>query len=544
MKRIYLIILIKIIITMNIRCIQQQPADLIVHNAVIYTLDNEFATSEAMAVRDGLIVAIGSDRDILSRFHSQNILKAEGKTVMPGFIDAHSHFIGYALGLLNADLRPANSFEKVLEILSEHAKTNACEWITGYGWDQNRWPNKQFPTNKNLNELFPNHPVVLSRIDGHAVLVNNEAMRRLAITDSQILPEGEAIRDSGKLTGVFLGTVAKRFRAAVPAPTNETIVKLLEKAQQNCFAVGLTSVTDAGLDFNQIQLLDSLQNTGQLKIRIYAMINPTAENLDYFLPKGPILKPALTIRSVKLFADGALGSRGARLLEEYSDAPGEYGVWGLTEEKIKQICSVAYAAGYQVITHAIGDAANRRILNVYSNFLKQKNDLRWRIEHAQVVHPDDFHLFGDYSIIPSIQSTHATSDMSWAGYRLGSQRLESAYATRTLLEQNGWLPNGTDFPIEGINPMWTFYAAVTRQNHNGYPESGFQPKQKLSRSEALKSITIWAAKAKFWEHERGSLEPGKFADFVMLDKDPMIVPYSDLLSIRVEQVFVGGTRVH
>ncbi len=521
----------------------RKEADLIIYNAKIYTVDKYFSTSQAMAVSKGIILETGTDIDIMRKYNSESMINAGTKPIYPGFIDAHSHFTGYARGLQQASLRETSSFEHVLEIMQQHAANHNTEWLLGRGWDQNKWQDKSFPVHHQLSEIFPDVPVVLIRIDGHAVIVNQEAMNRLGIDDYTPLPEGEAIYHNEKLSGVFLEHSADRFKDAVPPLNQNELIAALQEAQKNCFEAGLTSVCDAGLDKNTVLLIDSLQQKGKLKMRIYAMLNPTDENIDHFVKNGVYKTSRLSVRSIKLYADGALGSRGARLLEPYFDAPEQLGIWVDDTDVIRKHSEIAYNNGYQMNIHAIGDAAVRRVIDVYSEFLNEKNDLRWRIEHAQVVHPDDFQRFGQYSIIPSIQSTHATSDMYWAGQRLGNERLKYSYAQKMLLNENGWLPNGTDFPIEEIYPIHTFYAAVFRKDHSGYPENGFQMENALSREEALRSMTIWSAKASFEEKEKGSLEAGKIADFIITDLDIMQIPEKEILNTKILSTWVGGKRV-
>lgn len=518
----------------------RETADLIIFNAKIYTVDRDFSVTQSMAIRDGLILALGSDSEIKNQYHSLNQFDALGKPIYPGFIDAHSHFKGYAVGLQRADLRHASSFEEVIQIMQSHAEKHPTSWLVGRGWNQNNWPGKEFPSHHSLSEAFPEVPVVLIRVDGHAVIVNQEAMNRLLIDNKSSFPEGEAIYKEEELAGVFLEQSADRFKDAIPLLDNREMLAAFKEAQNNCIKAGLTSVCDAGLDMETILLFDSLHKSGDLAIRIYAMLNPTDENVDRFVKNGVFKTDKLTVRSIKLFADGALGSRGARLLEPYSDVPDQFGIWVHDISTMQKYCKLALENGYQMIIHAIGDAATRRIIDVYSEFLPGKNDLRWRIEHAQVVHPDDFDRFGKYSIIPSIQSTHATSDMQWAGSRVGEERLKYSYAQQKLLAQNGWLPNGTDFPVEEIYPLWTFYAAVFRKDHKGFPENGFQMENAMDRNQALQSMTIWAAMAAFEENEKGSLEPGKMADFIMLDHDIMVVSEQEVLNTKVEAVWIAG----
>jgi len=329
----------------------------------------------------------------------------------------------------------------------------------------------------------------------------------------------------------------------IPAPSKQTEIIALKEAQQNCFNVGLTSVVDAGLDANTVRLIDSLQKSGTVKMRVNAMLSPTEENFKDFVRKGVVKKDKLTVRSVKLYADGALGSRGAKLLQPYSDDPDNTGLLIHQPDFYRKICAIALKNGYQVNTHAIGDSANRMMLEIYGDFLKGKNDKRWRIEHAQVVNESDFDLFGKYSIIPSVQPTHATSDMYWAEERLGNERIKGAYAYKRLLKENGWLPLGTDFPIEDINPLYTFYAAVARKDLKGYPNGGWQPENALSREEALRGITVWAAKGSFEEDEKGSIEPGKFADFVILENDIMISDMKKIPRTKIVSTWLDGKKV-
>ena len=348
---------------------------------------------------------------------------------------------------------------------------------------------------------------------------------------------------SDLLTGVLIDNAMGLVSKVIPPPAEEEEIQSLLQAQKNCFEVGLTSVFDAGLDKRTIGLIDSLQMTGKLKIRMYAMLSPTEENFKKYMFQGVYQTDKLTVRSVKLYADGALGSRGAKLLKPYTDDPGKAGLLVSDPEWLKEICQKAFDNGYQVNTHCIGDSANRLMLTIYGSLLKGKNDSRWRIEHAQVVAPPDFDLFGKFNIIPSIQTTHATSDMYWAKDRLGQERVKGAYAYHQLLEENGWLPNGSDFPVEDINPLYGFYAGVARKDLSGYPEEGFQMENALTREEALKAMTIWAAKSGFEENRSGSLERGKFADFVVMKEDLMHCDIDQVPKIKILKTFVQGEEV-
>ena len=509
--------------------------DLIVHNANVYTVDNQFSKAQAFAIKDGKFVAVGTEKDIMRHYSAAFTLDAQGQSIYPGFIDGHCHFVGYGETKVRfADLNGCKSFEEVLERLEKHNKGNDSEWLLGRGWDQNLWEIKEFPDNAELHKRFPNKKVLITRVDGHAVLVTDNILKLIGLNAKSRIDGGEIILKNGKPTGILLDNAADLAKAAIPELDNSQRIKALKIAQRDCFALGLTGVTDAGLDIRSIALIDSLQQRGVLKMKINAMVNPDDETMDYFIKFGIIEKERLTVRSVKIYADGALGSRGARLLEPYSDAPETSGLLVENEDFYDHVCEKAYNAGYQVCCHAIGDGGVRMILNEYAKFLKGENDLRWRIEHSQVVHPQDFTLYKKYSVIPSIQATHCTSDMPWAEDRLGSERVKSAYAYKTLLAQNGWLINGTDFPIEHVSPIKTFYASVARKHLTD---------NILSREEALKSMTIWAAKGYFAESRKGSIEVGKEADFVILSDDIMTIEDERIPEVKVVNTFINGEMV-
>ena len=520
----------------------KKKADLIIYNAKIYAPDSLAKGINCIAVKKGIIIGIGSDADIRSRYWAPENINAKGASVYPGFTDAHAHFTGFAMGLQYADLTQAHSFSEVLDILKGYRKQHPEGWIVGRGWDQNNWPGKSFPGNTELNKLFPNIPVVLTRVDGHAVLASEAAIKSAGIT--MPVKNGEAVIKNGEFTGIFLEGMADKLRNAVPLPSVSEISELLVTATKLCNEAGLTAVTDAGLNKSEIFLLDSLQKAGKISLRIDAWLNPTQENFDYFIKDTVFYTPFLRVGAIKMYADGALGSRGACLLSPYLDDPRNQGILVTTPDELASVCKRAYENGFQMNTHAIGDSAVRMVLHTYAKFLKQGDDRRWRIEHAQVVNEKDFALFAEYHIIPSVQATHATSDMNWAGHRLGYARLKNAYAYNRLLQQNGWLPNGTDFPIEGIEPIKTFYAAVARKDANGQPEEGFMMENALSRMNALKSMTIWAAKACFEEKRRGSIEVGKVADFTILDTDIIKAPEVKLLMTKVLYTIVDGKTVY
>ncbi len=526
-------------------CIQQR-VDLIVHHAQIYTVDNQFTTVEAMAVQDGKIVAVGTNDAILKEYTSDSVVNAAGAVVYPGFIDAHAHFVGYGQSLFAVDLMFVNSWEEVINRVKDFAaKHPGKTWIRGRGWDQNRFPGKQFPTNEQLNALFPDRPVILERVDGHASIANNAALSIAGIKVGQTMEGGSFVVANGQLTGLLIDNAVGMVEKFAPAVTKEDYKNWLTAAQANCFATGLTTITDCGLHPTAVSMIDTLQQNNDLKMRLYVMLSdhPDSYASSYFT-KGGYTTDRLKVKGIKVYGDGALGSRGACLLQHYADQKGWGGFLLSSQAHFDSIAAKLINTDFQMCTHAIGDSANRTILNVYAKYLKGKNDKRWRIEHAQIVHPNDFQYFGKYSIIPSVQPTHGTSDMYWAGDRLGAERMKGAYAYKQLLEQNNWLPLGTDFPVEEINPFKTFLAAVVRKDAKGYPAEGFQMENALTREQAIRGMTIWAAKANRMEKEVGSLEKGKKADFIILDKDLMKVSADSILKVKVLKTFVNGERVH
>jgi predicted amidohydrolase YtcJ len=521
-------------------------ADLLVYNATVYTVNQEFAKAQAIAVRDGKIVAVGSSDDLKSKYKATKEVDAQGKPLYPGFIDAHGHFVGYAANLRQADLVGTTSFAEVVQRLQKHRQEYpTASWLIGRGWDQNDWAVKQFPTKDTLDKLFPDTPVIIERVDGHASLANQKALDLAGVTAQtpQVTGGKLEIKD-GKLTGILVDRAADLVVSKIPDLTNAEYTQVLREAEQNLFAVGLTSVVDAGLSKSAVDFIDSLQKKNELKIRVYAMLLPTPENKAHFFKSGPYTTERLNVRSFKVYGDGALGSRGACLLHPYTDKKDETGFLILKLQEYKDLAAEIYKTDFQMNTHAIGDSANRTILQIYGNLLKGKNDRRWRIEHAQVVNPADMPLFGKYSILPSVQPTHATSDMYWAGDRLGMDRLKHAYAFKALMQQNNMIPLGSDFPVEHINPLYGFHAAVARQDAKNYPKGGFQMDNALTREEALRGTTIWAAYANFEEKQKGSLEVGKVADFVILEKDIMTAKPEELRNVKVLSTYVNGEKVY
>ncbi|MFH1936997.1 MAG: amidohydrolase [Bacteroidota bacterium] len=521
----------------------KKNTDTLVYNARIYIMDEANQVREAMVINQGKVVDTGLEEDLLARYDPKNRIDAEGRSIFPGFIDAHCHFYGLALGLQWIDLVGCSSFEEVLDRISLADTLDDEGWITGRGWDQNLWPVKEFPAKKVLDERWPDRPVVLVRIDGHVALANQKALDSAGITSSHRFLKEEVEVENGDLTGILSETAADYIRSAIPKPDRMATLELLKEAEALCFSYGLTGVSDAGLEKEKLDLLDSALREGILNIHVYAMVEPSPENLEVFVKCGPYRHERFHVCSVKLYADGSLGSHTALLKQPYSDAPSKIGIQVTSPDSIREICELALEHGFQVNTHCIGDRAVREVLDIYGEFLRGENDLRWRIEHAQVVDPADLALFHKYSVIPSVQATHATSDMYWAYDRLGPVRIVWAYAYQDLLEQNGWLANGTDFPIERVSPLLTFYASVAREDLNGFPAGGFQSENALNREQAIRSMTIWAARANFDDGEYGSLEPGKWADFVILDQDIMKVPISEIPYVNVVKTYSHGELV-
>ncbi|MGZ6540290.1 MAG: amidohydrolase, partial [Bacteroidia bacterium] len=437
----------------------KKEADLIIHNAFIYTVDSSFSNREALAIKNGKILDIGSNEKILGEYVAKKTEDAQQKFIYPGFIDAHCHFVGYGLGLERADLTGTNSYEEVIERvrafakdlnLSDEKKLTSTsgdvsnEWIIGRGWDQNDWAQKEFPTNEKLDSLFPDQPVFLKRIDGHAALANTVALKKAGLTNETKISGGDILKKDNKLTGILIDNAVDLIEKIIPPPDKDKIKRALINAQKNCLSVGLTTVDDAGLLKKDIDIIDEMQRAGELKIRVYAMLSDSADNYKFYLDKGPYKTERLNVRSFKFYADGALGSRGACLKKNYSDKPGWKGFLLNTREHFEKYAAVMAEKGFQMNTHCIGDSAVKLILDIYEKYCAS-GDKRWRIEHAQIVDSPDLKKFNK-NIIPSVQPTHATSDMYWAEERLGKERIKQAYAYKELLNASGIIALGTDFP--------------------------------------------------------------------------------------------------
>ncbi len=523
-----------------------QTADLAVIHARIYTVNPRQPRAEAMAVRQGAIVGVGDD---VSRFigPATKVIDAGGATVLPGLIDSHGHVHALGDALENIDLRGLTSEREIVDKVGAAARQRtAGEWILGRAWDQNLWLSKQFPDAAALSRATPDNPVALTRVDGHAIWVNRKAMEMADLNAATLDPPGgKVIRDAeGRPTGVLLDRAQSLVERKIPEPAQDQVERRILRALQECARLGITTVHDAGVGAREIEAYRSLIRKGQMPIRAYVMIGGAGSLLDSWLAKGPAIGDYMTVRSIKLVADGALGSRGAAMLEPYSDDPGNRGLSILNRAAIREVAEKAVGRGFQVNTHAIGDAANRAALDAYGDVLKGPNDKRFRIEHAQVVAPEDFAKFKRYSVIASMQATHATSDMQWAAARIGPARIQGAYAWQTFLRLGVHVPNGSDFPVESPNPLWGLFAAVTRQDKSGQPPGGWMPEQRMSREEALRSWTIEGAYAAFEEGRKGSLESGKLADFVMLSDDVMTMPAGDIRKTHVTLTVVGGKVVY
>lgn len=534
-------IILGILLITGISCTKKEKVDTIVINANIYTVNDNFDKAEAFAIKDGKIIAVGTTAEIQAKYAATYVNDAKGKTIVPGFIDAHCHFFGLGLQQQKVDLTETKSFEEVVQRIVDFQKENDVAYITGRGWDQNDWEVKEFPTKDKLDELFPNTPIAITRIDGHALLANQAAIDLAGITVKTPFSGGEILQKNGKLTGIFIDAPMDLIEAKIPKLSKKATIEALKDAERICFDLGLTTVDDAGLSRETIELIDSLQQAGELKMRIYAMVSVSDENIDYYAKKGIIKTDRLNVRSFKVYADGALGSRGAAMKKSYSDQHNHFGALVTPLEKLKEYAKKIALTDFQMNTHAIGDSANYVMLKTYKEVLKGKKDSRWRIEHAQIVDTSDFNYFEN--ILPSVQPTHATSDMYWAQDRVGAERMKGAYAYKVLLNTYGKIALGTDFPVEKVSPLLTFYAAVARKDLNNFPENGFQMENALTREETLKGMTIWAAYSNFEEQEKGSIEVGKMADFIMLNKNIMEIDAAEIPAINIDETYVGGVKV-
>ncbi|MBK8228818.1 MAG: amidohydrolase [Flavobacteriales bacterium] len=523
---------------------RDRDADLVVHNAVIHALDEADSVHQAMAIKDGRIIELGPEHKIRNRYSTKATYDAAGQHIYPGFADGHCHFYGYGLNKQKVDLQGVGDWDEALARIEAYAKAHPGQgWILGRGWDQNDWPVKEYPDNTKLNALFPDRPVLMQRIDGHAAVVNEAALRAVGMDPEHAVEGGLMLKRDGRFTGVLIDNAVSVFQPIMEQADEATKRQALLDAQRDCFAVGLTMVHDAGLDPGTIDLIKRMQEEGALKMRVYAMVSDSAPYLEQFARSGAIATDRLTVRSVKVYADGALGSRGALLKQPYHDQPGHHGLQLASRDHFREVARWCMDHGFQMNTHCIGDSANKLLLEVYGEVLGGSNDKRWRIEHAQVVSPADRELFAQHSIIPSVQPTHATSDGPWAVDRLGEARIRDAYAYEALRSIMGLVALGTDFPVEGIDPLQTFRSAVLRQSADGWPEGGYHMANALSPTDALRGMTIWNAIAAFREEDLGTLQAGKRADFTVVNIDLEKAPAEALRQAKVVATWIEGEKV-
>jgi hypothetical protein len=527
------------------------PADLVVRNAIIRTAWRALPRASALAVRHGHIVQIGNEPSVQPLIGAgTKVLDLHGLTVLPGLIDSHGHVLSLGGSLQQVNVAGASSYEAVIEsVRVRAARTPAGEWIQGRGWDQNRWPGKSFPTHEALSAAVPHHPVALGRVDGHALLVNRRALELAHVTrDTPDPPGGAIVRDAqGEPTGVLLDNAEDLVTAVLPPLTPAQRETRLLAALDDCARHGLTMVGDAGIDRETWQAYQALLARGALTIRVYAMASVPGELADSLLASGPRSGDRLMLRALKVVADGALGSRGALLSAGYSDRPGWRGLGTFPFDSLERVAARARARGLQMRVHCIGDLANTRTLDAFERIFRgrPRPGLRWAIEHAQVVRPEDIQRFARLGIVASMQTTHATSDGSWAEERLGPARIGWSYAWRQFLDAGARFANGSDFPVESVDPLLGLYAAITRRDLEGrLPAGGWRPEERLTPEEALESFSLWGARLAFRDRELGSLEIGKQADFVVVDRDVIGGPAEDIPRARVLRTFVAGETVY
>lgn len=505
-------------------CIKGESVDLIIHNAKVHTMDNTNTVFEAVAIKDGIIVEVGAERQILNKYRADEFIDAGLRDVYPGFIDAHGHILSYARQKISVDLVGCKSFDELLVRIEKYQSKHNRKFIIGRGWDQSLWKNTEMPNNQRLNELFPDIPVCLFRIDGHALLANDVLIQQSNVlekvaADEELSSGGYFMYDTNSVfTGVMVDNAMNPILDILPDFPESELREAIAEVQSELFMYGITGVHEAGLQFEELQLLKKMVDDDQLRLNIYGMLLPTAHNIAFAKENGIYTHKNLLVRSFKVYGDGALGSRGAFLKAAYSDHHDHHGYLTTSLRRMQEIAQLSQEIGYQMNTHAIGDSTNRVLLELYGAIYSHNPDHRWRIEHAQIVDPVDFSLFAQSGVFPSVQPTHAVSDQRWAIDRLGSERMKSAYAYRSLLEQFGMLAIGTDFPVEHTDPFMTIHAAVTRTNSENFPTGGFLPDEQITLEQCLRGMTIWAAFAAFQENELGSIEKGKDATLVVFER--------------------------
>lgn len=524
---------------------------MLIQNARVYTLDHDGGTTEAVALQRGAVAATGSAKELRARFPHERVIDAGGRALLPGFVDAHAHLSNLARAKLGLDLSGAASLDEAAVMVGKAAAAlPPGEWISGRGWDQNRWGMRELPDRAALDRAAPAHPVALTRVDSHATWANTAALQAAGLDRDTPDPSGGLVLRGldGELSGILIDRAQRLLWAAIPPPSEQRLLVAIREAIADCLAVGLTGVQEMGLDASTLELYKRLIDRAEFPFRVYGAVGGRGQTWEQYRRQGPLhaYGGRLTVRSLKLVSDGALGSRGAALLEPYSDDPGNCGLMIIPEAEIAELCEQAIAAGFQVCTHAIGDRANREVLNAYERALSRQPpfDHRFRVEHAQILTASDLPRFKQLNVLPSMQATHCTSDMPWAETRLGVERLRSAYAWRSLLDTGVPVLGGSDFPVESPNPFLGLYASVTRQQPGGHPPGGWSPEQRMTRREAVLSFTRWAAYGAFEESVRGRIAPGYAADLVLLSDDPFTVDEETLPSVTPLLTLVGGEIVY
>ncbi|MBA4311218.1 MAG: amidohydrolase [Chlorobiaceae bacterium] len=551
---ISLIAVLLIIIVYFLMNKSPREIDTLLINGNIYTCDSKNSIVDAIAIQGTMIVGVGKSDKLSEVFFARQVIDLKGKTVLPGLVDGHAHILGEGGKLENLDLSGTTSTEQIVMMVAERIKNSKKgDWILGRGWDQNSWQIKEFPKKEILDKVSSDNPVFLRRVDGHAAWANTKALQLAGIDAStKDTSGGKIVRDkNGTPTGILVDNAIEFVNKIIPPLSNEDIERRLVLAMNECASLGLTEVHDMGVDEKTIQIYKKLIDEGRCPIRIYAAIDYPGDTWNQFLKSGPLIAykdGMLTVRAVKLYMDGALGSRGAAFFEEYTDDPGNRGLTLMSEKEMETVCRNALEKGFQVCTHAIGDRANSITLDIYGKAIALKKDRqnqeRWRVEHVQVLSPNDIQRFKKLNVLPSMQPTHATSDMEWAENRIGPDRIHGAYAWRSILNTGAEIISGSDFPVESVNPFYGLYSAVTRQDQNGVPQGGWYPEQKMSRVEALNSFTRWAAYGAFQENSKGTIETGKWADFTIIDRDIIRCNENEIYSTKVEMTIVGGKIVY
>lgn len=557
MKRILLFLPAVFLVVLS-SCMKGESVDLIIHNARVHTMDEQMTVEEAVAIRDGKIVEVGPERQILNKYSADEYIDAGKKDVYPGWVDAHGHMLNYARLKLSVDLVGCKSFDEMMLRIERYQSKHKRPFIIGRGWDQNLWGG-EMPNNEKLNELYPDIPVCLFRIDGHALLANDYLIDKSnAIfkyhNDPELnqgghyenylveLPAENGTKYHETPSGVFVDNAMNPILDILPDFPKKELIAALMEVQDELLMYGITGVHEAGVTRTELALLEGLVNNKKLKLNVYAMLLPSKENFKFAEEKGIYQNKNLFVRSFKVYGDGALGSRGAFLKHPYHDREDHYGYLTTSRERMREIFRKCQNTGYQMNTHAIGDSTNRIILDLYREMYDFNPDHRWRIEHAQIVDPNDFSIFSEAGVFPSVQPTHATSDQRWAESRLGKDRMEGAYSYKSILNAYGMLAIGTDFPVEYTDPFRTIHSAVNRKDADNYPAAGFRAEEAITLDECILGMTKWAAFAAFQEKQLGTIEKGKDATLSIFEK-PVVVTESYQPNFAW-MVFIKGKKVY